>query len=138
MVHVNCDGSIIGNPGGHGYTGWVVRDHDGQVLYKRSDDLGVHPKMSNNVAEYGAVLAALNWLVREGMTDQEVEIRTDSQLIVRQLCDVYQCHQEHLRRLREACWMQAKKFPKVTYIWIPREQNGEADELSKSLHRKAK
>lgn len=133
---VFCDGSITGpNPGGRGYTGWVIRNDEGQLVAKHSDDLGVHPKMTNNVAEYGAVLSALLWLSANGYVGEQVQIYTDSQLIVRQLLAVYGCYTQHLVRLRDMVWEVATVFPRVGYIWIPREQNTEADEMSKSLQR---
>jgi ribonuclease HI len=134
MLHVWCDGSIVdGNPGGRGYTGFVVKDADGQLLCNHSDDLGPHQLMSNNVAEYAAVLSALNWLIVNGYTEDEVQVRTDSQLIVNQLNGVYHCTVKTLQNLRALILSQVEKFPKVTFMWIRREQNKEADTMSKSL-----
>jgi ribonuclease HI len=47
--------------------------------------------------------------------------------------DIYQCHKVHLRRLRDMIWERAKAFEQITYVWVPREQNQDADDMSKSL-----
>lgn len=134
MLLIHCDGSIADqNPGGRGFTGWVIQAESGEVIRCGSNALGTHPEMSNNVAEYGAVLAALNHLVATGQTTQGLRVFSDSQLIVRQLTGEYRCAKPVLRYLRDVIWSLAKKFPSAEYIWIPREQNKEADRLSKSL-----
>lgn len=134
MIYVNCDGSITGgNPGGRGYTGFVVKDHAGQLIYQHSDDLGVHAHMSNNVAEYGAVLSALLWLSKQGMTQEEVMVMSDSQLVVRQLEGRWQCAHPVLRRIKLRIETVAQAFTRVAYLWVPREHNREADAMSKSL-----
>jgi len=135
MITVFCDGSIQPpNPGGHGYTGWVAKNLTGEVIYKHSDDLGTHKLMSNNVAEYMAVASALQWLIANKLNNHKVSVRTDSQLIVRQLCGIYECHAPHLKGLKDMCLKYALQFgDTVQYIWIPRDSNWEADEMSKSL-----
>jgi ribonuclease HI len=136
MIRVNCDGSIAGgNPGGVGYTGFVVKDGDGAVIHRHSDYLGAHKYMTNNVAEYGAVLSALLWLKKQALVSQDVEIRTDSQLVVRQLEGRWQCVHPVLLHLKESIEKVACAFSQVTYIWVPREQNQDADDMSKSLQR---
>jgi len=136
MIFVNCDGSITGgNPGGRGYTGFVVKNADGtQVIHRQSDDLGAHPSMSNNVAEYAAVLSALIWLRDHGYAREHVVVYTDSQLVVRQLQGHYQCSVPLLINLRDRVLKEATNF-KTEYAWVPREQNQEADYMSKSLQR---
>ena len=135
VMTVYCDGSITGpNPGGHGYTGWVIYTTMCGIVHKHSDDLGSYPKMSNNVAEYGALISVLNYLKLFQMTTLKVTLRTDSQLVVRQLTGEYQCHQPHLLMLRDSVLRLSKIFPKgITFEWIPREENTVADEMSKSL-----
>jgi len=133
MIRVYCDGSILGNPGGHGYTGFVVYDIAGKLMHKHSDDLGIHPQMSNNVAEYCAVLSALNWLMVHKYSHEELRIHTDSQLVVRQLNGVWGCYQSHLSVLKDHVLTLSKTFKAVSFVWIRREQNTEADAMSKSL-----
>lgn len=136
MLYVNCDGSITGgNPGGCGYTGFVVKDANGNVLHRHSDYLGVHKYMSNNVAEYGAVLSALLWLRKTDHTDEDVVIMSDSQLVIRQLEGRWQCVHPVLTRLKKSIETAARGFPHVGYVWVPREHNQEADIMSKSLQR---
>lgn len=134
MLVVHCDGSIADkNPGGRGFTGWFIQNDRGERIVDRSNALGAHALMTNNVAEYAAVLAAISYLCVNNLITEAVQFRSDSQLIVRQLQGVYKCTLPHLRTLRDQIWALAQRFPAVDYVWIPREQNTIADTLSKSL-----
>ena len=84
--------------------------------------------MTNNVAEYSALKQAAEWLIRYG-GDDEVVIKGDSQLVIHQMNGTWQVksgtskkYVPEIRRLLEG--------RKTRFIWIPREQNVEADELS--------
>ena len=140
IIEVWCDGSITGGPWGkkhekhlppHAWSGWVARG-DGQVLHFQSVDLGEGDYMSANVAEYMAIRSALRWL-GDKYADQSLKINSDSQLIINQMKGVFTCSKPQLVRLRDSCLSMARKFPSVTYHWIRREHNREADVLSKAL-----
>lgn len=133
-IQVWCDGSIRPpNPGGTGYGGWVAKDADGQVIHEQSVALGTHPKMSNNVAEYGAVWDALTFLRKEH-DGEKITIFTDSMIVVRQLQGDWNCHAVHLQRIYCTVNSLAKSFTICPqFAWVPREQNVEADILSKAL-----
>jgi ribonuclease HI len=92
---------------------------------------------TNNIAEYRAVRAALNWLVAKGEQD-EVELRTDSQLVVRQISGAYACNKDHLRVLRDDCRVLLEKLPNVRIVWVAREQNIPADELTNVAYAEAR
>ena len=136
MVYVNCDGAIEPvNPGGHGVGGWVVKNYQGDVLHKGVVDLGRHPDMTNNIAEYAAVLGAVQDLLKHGHQHVPVVIRTDSMLVVRQLNDTWRCGVDRLRRLRDEIWILFEQFDEApTVEWVPREQNADADDMSRSLY----
>lgn len=141
MLKVYCDGSITGShwaPKGqkdtlpHCWSGWVVKDAQDRHLHHHSLDLGEHPLNSANVAEYVAVRSALLWVVRNHPLDA-VRVYSDSQLVMRQLSGAYACHNERLAILKKSCEALAARLPSVTYTWIPREENQEADMMSKAL-----
>lgn len=134
MYYVYCDGAIQPkNPGGHGVGGFVIKDVDETVLIKGAYDFGQYPELTNNAVEYGAVAAALQHLVKAGLTDKEVCIRTDSQLVVKQLNGEFGCSLK-MAHMRSIVLRWSKLFPAVTYEWIPREKNKEADAMSRSLY----
>jgi len=142
MLQAFCDGSIVGGHWGKktgpktipkAYSGWWVRDAAGQVLHWKSIDLGEGEYMSANVAEYFAVRSALRWLAGSVWRNQGVEVNSDSQVVIRQLQGKYHCYEPKLITLRDACLKLAQTFPRVVYRWIRREQNKEADVLSKAL-----
>lgn len=140
---IYCDGAIKdGNPGGWGVGGWLIKDEGGTVLEKGARDCGRGPTITNNVAEYTAVLAGLEKLIEFGYWGKDVEIvvRTDSQLVVRQLNGDYGVYAPTLAALNadvEKLVLDLRKIgTSVRFEWIPREQNTEADEMSRTLYPK--
>lgn len=85
------------------------------------------PNTTNNVGEYGGLLLALE-LAADLQVD-ELEIYSDSKLIVYQVRGEWKCQNPHLIPLRDQARKDAQAFSKVSISWIPREENGEADEL---------
>lgn len=99
------------------------------------DDFGLavppgHPRSTNNVAEYSGAICGLEWLLRRGYSG-EVVVLGDSQLVVRQMNGEYQVRAEHLVPYHERLRQLAASFRAVEFRWVPREENGRADELSK-------
>jgi len=139
-ILAHCDGSITGGHWGkkgntdlpHAWSGWWASDESGEILGWKSLDIGEGEEMSGNIAEYMAVRSALSWIANR-FPMAEVEVYSDSQLIVHQLDGSYRCLDPLLVELRDAVLTVATAFPKVTYHWIRREQNKEADVLSKAL-----
>lgn len=149
MLHAYCDGSITGShwaakgqqdTPAHGWSGWVIKDEDGQVVTYGSLALGTDETMSANVAEYGAVRCALRWLITRHYRDEPVLVHSDSQLVMFQLSGKYQANVERLRNFRDHIRQLERLFPKgVTYQWNPRDEldgNRQADFLSKCLQEK--
>jgi probable phosphoglycerate mutase len=122
---VEADGGSRGNPGPAGY-GSLVRDADSlQVLAREAGALGV---ASNNVAEYSGLVAGLRLAVALD-PDCTIEVRMDSKLVVEQMSGRWQIKHEAMRRLaREA--RSVVDPARVSYTWIPREQNRDADQLA--------
>ena len=122
---VEADGGSRGNPGPAAY-GALVRDADtGQVLATDAKYLGV---ASNNVAEYGGLIAGLRLAV--GIDPAaSVEVRMDSKLVVEQMSGRWQLKHEDMRRL--AAQARTVVDPaQVRYTWVPRARNAEADRLA--------
>ena len=124
-VVVEADGGSRGNPGPAGF-GAVVRDPStGAVLAQRSEAIGV---ATNNVAEYRGLIAGLSAAQELGATD--VAVRMDSKLVVEQMSGRWQVKHPDLRVLaREAAQLRGG-FQTISFEWIPRELNKDADRLA--------
>ena len=105
----------------------MVYDSSGKIA-EGNDVVG--DDVSNNFAEYSALVAALNELLRRGLT-KDVTIRSDSKLLVNQMIGKWKRKKGgYLEKYEEASEL-AKKFERLTFEWIPREENGKADLLSR-------
>lgn len=85
---------------------------------------------TNNVAEYVAAIRALEWLAAHGYHG-DVNLVGDSQLVIRQMQGEYAVRKEHLKAYHQHLGQLVQKFRRVEFRWVPREQNGRADALSK-------
>lgn len=119
------DGASRGNPG-PAALGVVLEDASGRVLREVSEAIGI---ATNNVAEYRAVLRGLEEAKRLGA--QEVEIRTDSELVARQLAGRYRVRDPELRRWFEAVQRYMRAFREVQVRSVPRSENARADRLAR-------
>src|SRR4051812_9270853 len=122
---IEADGGSRGNPGPAGY-GAVVRDAlTGDVLAERAAAIGV---ATNNVAEYGGLIAGLRAALE--LDPSEVEVRMDSKLVVEQMSGRWQVKHPSMKPLaREAAGLIAQ-LPSVRFAWVPREKNKHADRLA--------
>lgn len=118
------DGAAFGNPGPSGIG--VVLIIDGETVVTRSEDIGYG---TNNRAEYTALLEGMRTARDRGITD--LLVRSDSQLIVRQMQGEYKVKNKGLVPLRIEAERLARDFDRVRFEHIPRELNEEADALSK-------
>ncbi len=122
---VEADGGSRGNPGHAGY-GALVRDPDtGRILVEKAAYIG---KASNNVAEYSGLVSGLE-LAREINPRAAVHVKMDSKLVVEQMSGRWQIKHADMKVLAA----KARKVldpRRVTYEWIPRERNKDADRLS--------
>ena len=95
------------------------------------------PTATNNVAEYAAVIDALRWLLEEGLTDERVTLRSDSQLVIFQLSGTHAVRSPRVRPLYLEARRLASAFRNLDFRWVPREQNQEADALSRMAYAQA-
>lgn len=125
---VETDGLCEPNPGGVATYGFVVMVGSKEIA-SGDNVVAVGHGASNNVAEYSGAIAAMKWLIERKMMG-EVELRSDSQLMIRQLTGQYTVKSERIMPLYEEAKRLAARFKKITFTWIPREQNKRADALS--------
>jgi ribonuclease HI len=122
-ARLSTDGGARGNPGPAAF-GYVLETEDGTVLAAHGEAIGV---ATNNVAEYRALVAGLQKALELGV--DEVDVVSDSQLIVRQMTGEYRVKNEALRKLSLEAATLARRLRKVTYRSVPREHNELADRL---------
>ena len=117
------DGGARGNPGPAAY-GFVLEAEDGTVLDSRGEAIGV---ATNNVAEYRGLVAGLARALE--LSVPEVEVRSDSELLVKQMTGVYRIKNEALRMLSLEASRIARQLERVEYVHVRREKNTLADRL---------
>ncbi|UXD21803.1 ribonuclease H [Ignicoccus pacificus DSM 13166] len=124
------------NPGGVATYGFVIRDESGKVICKGKGAIGagfLGDVTTNNIAEYTALIKALECLREKGIKDKVI-IRGDSQLVIRQLKGEYSVRSERIKPL----FQRAKELLRgLDYVleWVPRRLNEEADALSREAFR---
>jgi ribonuclease HI len=120
---VNVDGGARGTPG-PAAIGAVVQGADGETLEERGERIGV---ATNNVAEYRALLAGLERAAELGV--DELEVVSDSELMVKQMRGEYRVKNAALRDLSVEAGRLARRIGGVTYTAVRREHNELADRL---------
>lgn len=129
-IIIYTDGGSRGNPG-QAAIGVVFCNEKGQTCKKYCDYLGDH--LTNNEAEYQAVVFALQKFKalfgKKLAESSEVEIRMDSELLVKQLNGEYKVLEPKIQELFLKIWNLRIDFKKVRFVHIPREKNKEADAL---------
>jgi ribonuclease HI len=118
------DGGARGNPGPAGY-GVRVEQPDGTLVEEFSEAIGV---ATNNVAEYRALLAALDWARRRGL--QRLHVRSDSLLLVQQMLGRFRVKHPGLQPLHGKARLLAHEIGRVTFEHVGRERNAHADRLA--------
>jgi ribonuclease HI len=117
------DGGARGNPG-PAAAAFVLEAEDGDVLASHGEAIGV---ATNNVAEYRALLAGLERARDLGVT--ELEVVSDSELMVKQMRGEYRIKNEALGELAAQAARLARAVGTVRYTAVRREQNTLADRL---------
>ena len=123
-VRVYSDGAARGNPGPAG-AGAVLTDAAGNVIARLGRYLG---RQTNNVAEYEGLLLGLKHARELGY--REVEVRADSQLLIRQLKGEYAVRHSGLKPLHAEALRLLHGFDRYDLQHVPREENALADEMS--------
>jgi ribonuclease HI len=122
-ARLSTDGGARGNPGPAAF-GYVVESEDGEVLEAHGEAIG---HATNNVAEYRGLVAGMAKAAELGV--RELEIVSDSELLVKQMRGEYRVKNEALRELWEEASDLERKFAKVRYTAVRRAHNELADRL---------
>jgi ribonuclease HI len=117
------DGGARGNPGPAAY-GFVLESEDGTVLAAEGEAIGT---ATNNVAEYSGLIAGLQKAVE--LHVPQVEVVSDSELMVKQMRGEYRVKNEALRELYDEATALARRVGKVEYRHVRRAHNELADKL---------
>jgi probable phosphoglycerate mutase len=124
-VHIaNIDGASRGNPGPASYA-IVVRDPNGKVILELAKNIG---RETNNVAEYFALLAALDYATSHNI--HALRVRSDSELLVRQMQGRYKVKSADLKPLHERASKMARQIGYFAIEHVRRELNRDADALA--------
>ena len=124
MIRAYVDGGARGNPGPAGY-GVRIEDEDGTLVDELYGPLGI---ATNNIAEYNGLLAALRWAVDHGHA--AVHIRSDSELLVKQMRGEYKVKSPGLQALYVKARLLVMELETVRFEHVRREFNKDADRLS--------
>ncbi len=124
------DGGSLGNPGPAGIGVVIDGSQDGRIKINKS--IGRH---DNNVAEYAALLEALQFAVKLGA--RTLHVFSDSEVVVKQMRGEYTCHSSRLYSLHWTCRKLARSLD-FSISHIPRENNVEANRLANSAVRKSR
>lgn len=127
---IHGDGGSRGNPGPSG-AGAMIRDEHGSAIATVSEYLGIR---TNNYAEYEAVILALellrNQVPEAEWASVEVEVKMDSELVVKQMKKIYKVKHPVLQEQNARLTQAAATFGKVIFTHVPRAQNSDADALA--------
>lgn len=136
MSKIKCffDGACEpANPNGNmGIGAYAIQN--GQRIWEFSDAIKLgergYKSTSNNVAEYLALKACLEWCIENQHTSR-VKIFGDSKLVIKQMSKIWVIRGGVYKPIAETCLKLLNHFEDIKFHWIPREQNSEADILSK-------
>jgi ribonuclease HI len=104
---------VDGSGGSNGGFGFFVKE-TGESFYEKK------PEITNNQAEYMAIISALKKFVN---SDNEITIYSDSKNTVNQLNHEFAINNEKLRDLARESWIIIGKFSNLSIVWIPRKEN---------------
>ena len=129
-IIIYTDGGSRGNPG-PAAIGVIFCNEKNQIIKKYSEFLGEN--LTNNEAEYQAVIFALKKFKalfgKKLAKNTEIELRSDSELLIKQLAGVYKILEPKIQLLFLEVWNLRLDFKKIKFKLISREKNKEADRL---------
>lgn len=138
-LHVHFDGLCQPiNPQGIACYGFVARR--GDTVLHEEHGLATEPfteSATNNLAEYVGLLKALAWLDREGHHDRPVRVHGDSMMVVEQMMGKYKPKADSILAAYHEARALTGRFRDLTVTWVPRAENGHADDLTERAYREA-
>jgi ribonuclease HI len=136
MITIHFDGLCYPkNPGGVAAYGYLAH-RDGKLIHQGFRAVGEGKGMTNNVAEYEGLMAAAQWIADEEI-DEQIVIKGDSELVIKQMNGQYRVNSATSRKYVPEIkkLLQGKD---VSLVWVPREENEEADKLSRVAYERHK
>ena len=128
-ITIYTDGGARGNPGPAGI-GAVVSEESGKVIHEVSQYIG---EQTNNFAEYEALIVVLTELKKmfgEKLREMQIEVKMDSELVVRQISGIYKVKEPTLKeQFAKVAKIRLEDAPNMTFNHVFREANAHADEL---------
>ena len=126
------------NPGGIACYAFVIKGQ-GRTIFS---DYGLAAEpfskdATNNVAEYTALIKALEWLIASGLNDAPVKIFSDSRLVVSQLGGEFKVKSKRIIPLYRRVQVLKDSFKAIQIRWVPRAENREADGLTNKAYTEA-
>lgn len=125
-VVMHVDGACDGNPGPSG-AGAVAYDENGDVIFTFSEPIGI---CTSNEAEYKSLISSLEYLLSHHQVDN-LRIRSDSTLMVKQMRGQWRAKEPRLEALRDIAKDTLESVPLVDFEVVSRRYNKQADRLSK-------
>lgn len=136
---LHFDGACKVNPGGPAGWGWILRETTADCRQvKPVSDCGVIclPDVTNNIAEWTGLSEGLQYAANN-LARCDLEVYGDSRMVIEQVTCNWRVRKRHLLPYAERCWGLLDRLSDgavvVKFEWVPREENGEADLLSKSV-----
>lgn len=118
MLTICTDGASRGNPG-PAACAYTIADKESKPIESYSEYLGIN---TNNVAEYTAVIRALT--KAKELSDKEIRLYSDSQLVIRQITGIYKINKPHLKILYDEVNTLTSHFSKIIWEYVPRDFPG--------------
>ncbi len=138
MIKVYFDGSCPARSedGVTAYAFLVYREK--VLLHKGKRGFVFGPPSSHNVAEYAGLIGALEYLIEQGMTEEEIIVHGDSSLVLNQMFGTWALKSGLYFSFAQKALKLLMKFSNISGEWVPREFNTFADSLSAQAFKEAK
>lgn len=124
-VEVWTDGASRGNPGPASFG--TICEVDGKLTFQDSFEIGIK---TNNAAEYAGLIYALSKLIKMGLENEQVIVKSDSQLMVRHISGEYKLKTKELLEYYLTAQNLISRFSNIKVIHVGREQNRSADRMA--------
>lgn len=132
MIKCYIDGACEpANPGGTAAYGFIIYQNNKKLIEQFGT---IAKKSTNNVAEYGALYECLTKLIYLNLTEEDTIIYSDSQLVINQMRGNWKIKKGEYVPYCLKCKQLLYIFLSINFQWIPREENSEADFLSRRAY----
>ena len=132
VINVSFDGGCGPyNPGGKMTYAAIISLYNNEKVRLRGSK-GSARENSNNVAEYLGLLLALDWLIEHQCCNATIEIKGDSQLVIKQMQGRWRVKRGRYKDYALNARTKIKQFSDLALIWVPREYNGAADAYARN------